>query len=363
MTPMQRFFGFASLALNTGLIFENTLEDPTANTGRICPPRQPAPAWFCGARGFRHMPLTIHAIVCAVDFSPFSPMVIAHGVALARRAGVRLYLLHAVHDPQDGVHPSTVFERGGDLAEFTRNADQKMGELMAATPVDWEPVVCFGDPVEQTAAVVNRLPPSLVVSASHGVSGFRRLFIGTVVERLTRALNRPMLVVKPDAGHAGEAFDGFGQMVVSCDTNDHWHRLAPLQPLLQTAEGTRIHLVHALEGPLANRGREGGAASYNQTQQAQRDYLIQHVRQASQGLFDQAADHAVTVAPGVPQEMVLQVARQEAADLIVVGVRRSGKMGRWISGSTTEALLRHASCCVLTIPEPETGRSSGGQRS
>ena len=308
------------------------------------------------------MPLTIHAIVCAVDFSPFSPMVIAHGVALARRAGARLYLVHAVHDPQDGVHPTTVFERGGDLAQFTRNARQKLAELMAGTPVDWEPVVCFGDPVEQTAALVNRLPPSLVVSASHGVSGFRRLFIGTVVERLTRALNRPMLVVRPDAGYDPEAFDGFRHVVVSCDAHNHWHRMATLQPLLQTVDGARIHLVHALEGPLENRSQDTGAASYNQTQQAQSDRLISRMRQQSRRLFEQAADHAVTVAAGVPQEMVLQVARQEAADLIVVGVRRSGKMGRWISGSTTEALLRHASCCVMTVPESETGNSSGGQR-
>ena len=308
------------------------------------------------------MLLTIQAIVCAVDFSPFSAMVLAHGVVLARRAGVRLYLVHAVHDPQDGIHSSTLFERGGDLAQFTRNATQKLTELMAGTPVDWESVVRFGDPVEQTAAVVHRLPPSLVISASHGVSGFRRLFIGTVVERLTRALNCPMLVVKPDVGNDYEGFDGFRQVVVSCDAHDYWHRLAPLHPLLQTVDGSRIHLVHALEGPLSSQKLEAGTASYSQTQQEQKDRLIRRLREQSQHLFGQVADRAVTVAPGDPQEMVLQVARQDAADLIVVGVRRSGKVGRWISGSTTEALLRYASCNILTIPEPDTGNLSGEQR-
>jgi nucleotide-binding universal stress UspA family protein len=33
-------------------------------------------------------------------------------------------------------------------------------------------------------------------------------------------------------------------------------------------------------------------------------------------------------------------------------VHRSTRLGRWISGSTTETLLRRAPCCVLTVPEP-----------
>ena len=65
-------------------------------------------------------------------------------------------------------------------------------------------------------------------------------------------------------------------------------------------------------------------------------------------------------APGVPQEMVLHIARERDADIIAVGVRRSGKLGRWLSGSTTEALLRRSPCCVLTVPEPTESPATGG---
>ncbi len=306
------------------------------------------------------MPLTIKAIVCAVDFSSFSPLVIDHGVALARRTGVRLYLVHAVHHPQDGVHPTTVFERGGDLAQHTDEARQRIQTLVGHAPVDWEAVVRFGDPVEQMVAFVNTLPPCLVVSASHGVSGFRRLFIGTVVERLTRKLERPMLVIKPVASENSQRFDGFGLAVVSCDGHGHWQRLAPMLPLLQTDTGSRVHLVHALEGPMADTMDGDDAASYDQAQLAQNDRLTHQLYEQARRLFAHADAHAVTVAPGVPQEMLLRVAGQQASDLIVVGVRHSGKVGRWISGSTTEALLRHSPCCVLTVPEPIQPRSSGG---
>jgi nucleotide-binding universal stress UspA family protein len=257
-----------------------------------------------------------------------------------------------VHDPQDGAHPTTVFERGGDLAHLTDNARQRIQSLMTGADVDWEAVVRFGEPVEQTVAFVNSLPPSLVVSASHGISGFRRLFIGTVVERLTRALNRPMLVVKPGHGEDHDRFNGFRSAVVCCDGHGYWQRMAPLMPLLQPDTASRIHMVYAMEGPIEKVMTDSDAASYSQVEQALQDRLNRQLGEQGRRMFPHAAQLSVAIAPGVPQEMVLRIAREQASDMIVVGVRCSGKVSRWISGSTTEALLRLSPCCVLTVPEP-----------
>jgi nucleotide-binding universal stress UspA family protein len=308
------------------------------------------------------MPLTIQAIVCAVDFSSFSPLVVRHGAALARRTGVRLYLIHAVNDPQDGAHPTAVFERGGDLAHLTVDAKQRIQALMTDAAVDWEAVVRFGEPVEQTVAFVSSLPPSLVVSASHGLSGFRRFFIGTVVERMTRALDCPMLVVKPGEGEDHGRFDGFRSAVVSCDGHGYWQRMAPLMPLLQPDTASRIHMVYAMEGPIEKVMTDSDAASYSQVEQALQDRLNRQLGEQGRRMFPHAAQLSVAIAPGVPQEMVLRIASEQASDIIVVGVRCSGRVSRWISGSTTETLLRRSPCCVLTVPEPVEPIKTGGHR-
>lgn len=309
------------------------------------------------------MPLRIQAIVCALDFSPFSSLVVSRAVTLARRAGLRLYLVHAVHHPQDGVHPTAAFERGGDLCQHTASARRKIADLMAGTPVSWEAVLRFGDPVEQMTAFVDSLPPVLVVSASHGVTGFRRLFVGTVVERLTRQLDRPMLVVKPAENGKRHRTEEIRQAVVGCDGHGHWQRLGPLLETVQNDSGARVHLVHALESPVAMPPEiDDDAASYGENQQAQNLRLKRQLQKQAQQWFPHADAIDVTVEPGIPQEMVLRVARQQAADLIVVGVHPSTKMGRWISGSTTETLLRQAPCCVLTVPEPATASHQKGHR-
>ncbi len=309
------------------------------------------------------MAFPIHAILCAIDFSPFCARVCDYGVALARRAGVRLYLLHAVHHPQDRIHPTLVFERGGDLKHLMAEARRRMQHLMEPVSVDWQPVVRFGDPVEQIAALVDMLPPCLVVSASHGVSGLRRFFIGTVVERMSRTMDRPMLVVKPTTGDGGNPTVGFRRVVVGCDGNGYWHRAARLLSLLQPEPTWPIHLVHAMEGPMDMHPEDPPPASYAQAQRALQDHLDHQLRRQAGRLFPAQKRLSTTVAPGDPEDMVLRVARERGADLIVVGVRPSGAMGRLISGSTTEVLLRHGPCSVLTVPEPkDANNSAGGER-
>lgn len=294
---------------------------------------------------------TIQAIVCTVDFSPFSSLVVRYGVALARQSDARLTLLHAVHNPQDGAHPMAVFERGGDLTQQTDESIQRMKALVKDTTVAFDTVVRFGDPVEETVEYVSQLPTSLVISASHGVSGFRRLFIGTVVERLTRALNCPMLVVKPDKMSPKDHFDGFRSMVIGCDRRGHWQQLTRVMPLVQHHSDVGVHLVHAMEAPLAEIWEDLDTGSYGQVQQAHQDRLNRELRDQAIQMFPEAEPLSVLVAPGDPEKMMLKAAEKYAANLIVVGVRHSGKVGRWIAGSTTEGVLRHATGCILTIPE------------
>lgn len=307
------------------------------------------------------MVFPIQAILCAVDFSPFCSLVCNYGVALARLAGVPLYLFHAVHHPQDRLHPTLVFERGGDLTHHMATARQQMARLMRQAPADWEAVVRFGDPVEQITDVVNTLPQCLVVSASHGVSGFRRFFIGTVVERLSRTLDCPMLVVKSttDTDNGPDQTVNFRTVVISCDAFGHWHQLAQLIHLFEPDPTSSIHLVHAVEGPMEMLLDEP-RLSYAKAQQKYQERVSYQLSQAARRLFGDEKQLSTMVAPGQPEEMVLGVAQAQAADLIAVGVRSSGRMGRLIAGSTTEALLRHAPCCVLTVPESKKQAASRG---
>lgn len=62
-----------------------------------------------------------------------------------------------------------------------------------------ETVVRFGDPAEEISDAVNYGHMDLVVMATHGRSGFSRMVMGSVAERVLRSLNVPVMMVRPDA--------------------------------------------------------------------------------------------------------------------------------------------------------------------
>ena len=59
---------------------------------------------------------------------------------------------------------------------------------------------------------------------------------------------------------------------------------------------------------------------------------------------------------GKPYREILRVADEHSADLIVVGVHGRGAIDRMLFGSTTQHLVRQASCPVLTIRKDQHPR-------
>jgi nucleotide-binding universal stress UspA family protein len=239
-----------------------------------------------------------------------------------------------------------------------------MAALMTDHEVAWTGAVVFGEPVAQLAAFVGRLPPCLVISASHGISGFRRLFVGTVVERLTRALDRPMLVVKPLEAVPGRWVEGFRSVLIGCDAHGHWQQTAHLLPLLLAGQTPRLHLLHVMEDPLEAAPPAANGRPYDQVQRSQKADIHRALSEQARRLFPRfRSPHlSVEVAAGVPHELLLREAAQRETDLVAVGVRASGMVGRWLAGSTTESLLRRSPCVVLTFPEPDRPQPDGGAR-
>jgi nucleotide-binding universal stress UspA family protein len=53
---------------------------------------------------------------------------------------------------------------------------------------------------------------------------------------------------------------------------------------------------------------------------------------------------------GPAPEILPDYIREVQADLAVVGVQARRRFKKFIVGSTTEAVLRHAPCAILTVP-------------
>src|SRR5262245_14962483 len=132
--------------------------------------------------------MAITRVVAATDFSPEADLAVAHGAAIARRHGAALTLVYA--EPDRGDAGREVRGAADALAEVAAEAEaEARSELerrvatLSADGIDTDGVLRFGLPDEVIADVAADLGAELTVVGTHGRTGFKRFFLGSVAER------------------------------------------------------------------------------------------------------------------------------------------------------------------------------------
>ncbi len=138
-------------------------------------------------------------ILCPVDFdqASLSALPIAADIALEHNA--TLHLFHVIH-----IHIAP--EPAMSFAEAERTAQSKLdqiGHQKLKTGTRYEPLVVTGDAAGEILQAATRLGIDLIVMATHGRRGVRRLVLGSVAERVVREAACPVLTVRPKPARAG----------------------------------------------------------------------------------------------------------------------------------------------------------------
>ena len=161
------------------------------------------------------MALDFKRILCPVDLSPFSLGALKLAVKIAESAGARLYLLHVIDNPFDELYMKSITEADPALFALYQKEPVKRARIMRATEGhsevllkqfshDWVErlakvryVVASGNPFEKILDAAETHRVDLIVLATHGRTGVKRLLIGNVAEKVVRHAPCPVLTVKP----------------------------------------------------------------------------------------------------------------------------------------------------------------------
>jgi nucleotide-binding universal stress UspA family protein len=227
-------------------------------------------------------------------------------------------------------------------------------ELMAGQLVEWRSEIRIGEPVTALEDLAGELPIDLVLTASYGLPGWKRLLLGTVVEELAQTLSVPMLVVKSLRDSVNDPLN-LRTIQVCCDLTSKADPLFRWAVNLARPFGASLHCVHALGKPIDEGVVDPTAAPYEEVQQTLLDRL--HSRLVQQLPRDMQADEtiAAVIVPGAAGDQVVAYAKKHRVDLLIVGVKAQQGIHKRLIGSTTDAALRRAPCPVLTVPVTEAG--------
>ncbi len=142
-------------------------------------------------------------ILVPFDFSGSSRVALTDAAALARRCRARLRLLHVVDElPLGEVAGARAMddldvERAQRATQLRLRLTDVLGRLGGGVPGEVE--VRIGRPADEILAAAQQPPADLIIMATRGISGVKRLLFGSVAEQVLRSASTPVLVIKPEA--------------------------------------------------------------------------------------------------------------------------------------------------------------------
>lgn len=291
----------------------------------------------------------ITRILCPLDLSDVSSHAIDHAVLLARWYGARITALHVCNPI---VIPATDFALAGayltqpltpQQLEDARSRVQAY--FSSVTDVDFEVLVKSGQAAKLIVATANALPADLLVIGTHGTTGFEHLVLGSVTEKVLRQAACPVLTVPPRARATSRL--PFKRILCPIDFSES--SLAALDFALSLArEGdadlTVLHVFEWSEEPLTT--RPISASEFRQTfEQETRDRLDALVPASARDW----CRPSTRLGHGKSYREILGVATEDNCDLIVMGVHGRNALDLMLFGSTTNQVVRRATCPVLTL--------------
>jgi nucleotide-binding universal stress UspA family protein len=303
--------------------------------------------------------IEIRRILCPIDFSDFSRRAFEHAVAIAGwyESTVTLFNVYA-GIPAAAYAPGTVLP-----PEFLAGADRD--ELLASmkcfagadgpltVPVEYE--IAGGNPAAAILAKAAAMPSDLLVMGTHGRSGFERLVLGSVTEKVRRKAACPVLSVPPRAVDVTSALPvEFGRVVCAIDFSESSMR--GLDYAMSIAQEADAHLtvVHVLELPpkppadLHEDVLEKPLTLSQYIAAAEEDRRAR-LREAVPDTVRAYCTVETVLATGKPYREILRIAAEQPSDLIVIGVHGRGAADLLFFGSTTQHVVREATCPVLTL--------------
>jgi nucleotide-binding universal stress UspA family protein len=118
---------------------------------------------------------------------------------------------------------------------------------------------------------------------------------------------------------------------------------------MASREGARLHLVTAYPDPQILRERTTGTGGGAYTIIDLRDVAESLVQRAARDALRKRVEVETHVREGQPAEVIIDVANQEQADLIVVGSRGLTGIKRYLLGSVSSKVSEHAPCSVMIV--------------
>lgn len=285
------------------------------------------------------------SILVPTDGSEHAQRAGAHANQLASAFDATVHVL-AVTDVQRMAGP---FDVGGVSDEYLDRLDADSDEAIA----DVESLLAAehtihtesqrGDPAEVILKYVTEHDIDLVTMGTHGRTGVNRFVAGSVTETVLRQAPVPVFTVR--ATERSEVTGGYDEILLSTDGSEAASAAVPDGLALADSFDARVHVVNIVDIAVTG-ASEVAPAEVLET-------MREIGEKAVEAVAEQARERGVTVVTEVREEFpargLLNYAEAEDIDMFAMGTTGQSGLSRFLLGSTTERIVRHADVPVVAV--------------
>lgn len=280
-------------------------------------------------------PFPLETVLACTDDSPASQGASRAALDLGRACGAKVILLKVLEflpfleygQPDAlGFPPPLIQDLQTFREEATRAQLQKWEETAAREGLALEGRLQVGSPVyAEILAAVEELRPDLIVMGRRGKSGLERLLVGSVTARVIGQTPVKVLVAPREAVLA------FDRILVASDGS----------PASQAAWEAALLIAQRTAGQLA-----AVTVSHEDLDPKRAQALV---REMAEEARRRQVDLIPLTLPGRPDKILLQVAQEREAQLIILGSHGRTGLKRLFLGSVAERVIGQAPCPVLVV--------------
>lgn len=298
--------------------------------------------------------LKIKNVLVPIDFSERSLEALETALSLTKRTGAQLHLIH-VYEPD---YPFTTLMALPIVlppVQVAQGVRRHLKDVAKKHGVELRPGnthAIEGSPYEEICRIASEQKIDLIVAATRGNTGLKHLLLGSTAERIVRYSPCPVLVVHPTArdGKSARPDLMFGRILVPIDFSECSLKGLEYAKALAKQFGSKLVLLNSVTFQYYITSDE--CARYDlpllmeQAEMAQRRQMRDLIEKTDGDGIEVTASRQI----GHAGQQICARAAEHHADLIVTSTHGTTGFKHVLVGSTTEYVVRHATCPVLVVP-------------
>jgi nucleotide-binding universal stress UspA family protein len=299
--------------------------------------------------------VAIKNVLFATDFSDVSEAALPYVTALSLRYGSTVHVVHVL--PEVAILPSAAPDPatfGLIYEEVHSGAQEKIQQLSKRLKgFPHKTYVRHGEVLDVVKHMVEEQEIDLLVLGTHGRTGLGKLLMGSVAEQIFRQANCPVLTVGPGVPPTEKVRESrhdrdlrpvqvkFGNILYATDFKPDAVEGSSYAVSLAREFQAHLTLLHVIDDFGENLHDHPGPID---TALAKLEELVSD-REGLRYVPEFVAEY------GSPAELILKIANEYEADLIILGVRptSSSSAVTHFGRSVAHKVVAGANCPVLTI--------------